>query len=94
MMIMFSGGAFILAIISVLIVLLRRPVSNNIPIDQTDYVFKQQPELPSSMRPIDSPNVAMVGTIKDGYEWIEWPENSGINWYRQDGDYGPWIKFK
>ena len=94
MMIMFSGGAFILAIISVLIVLLRRPVSNNIPIDQTDYVFKQQPELPPSMRPIDSPNVAMVGTIKDGYEWIEWPENSGINWYRQDGDYGPWIKFK
>ena len=93
MMIMFSGGAFILAIISVLIVLLRRPVSNNIPIDQTDYVFKQQPELPSSMRPIDSPNVTMVGTIKMAMSGLS-GRKTRINWYRQDGDYGPWIKFK
>ena len=92
-LLMFSGGAFILAIISVLIVLLRRPVPNNIPIDQTDYVFKHQPRLPS-ISPVDSPDATMMGTVKDGYEWIEWPEDSGVNWYRPDGEFGPWVKYK
>ena len=92
-LLIFSGGAFILAIISVLIVLLRRPVPNNLPIDQTDYVFKQQPELPSQ-NPMDSPDTTITGTTKDGFEWIEWPEHSGVNWYRPDGDFGPWTKFK
>ena len=85
---------FILAIISVLIVLLQKTCLQQYTNRPNGLCLQATAELPPSMRPIDSPNVTMVGTIKDGYEWIEWPENSGINWYRQDGDYGPWIKFK
>ena len=73
MMIMFSGGAFILAIISVLIVLLKtclqqytnRP--NGLCLQATTLItfFDEA----NRFTKCDN-----GGNNKDGYEWIEWPE--------------------
>ena len=39
------------------------------------------------------PPINLKGEDKDGYEWIEWPENSGRNWYRVTETDSEWKKW-
>jgi hypothetical protein len=44
--------------------------------------------------PSDSgrPPLDASGIINDGHEWVEWPENSGSQWYRPEGTHSDWTK--
>ena len=93
MVLLFSGGAFLLAIIAVMIVLLRKPPAYLPPSNTSQIMIKQQPDLPT-MNAVEAPSVNMVGNLSDGYEWLEWPENSGTNWYRVEGQSGEWSRYQ
>ena len=93
----FAGGAFLLAMGAIVIVLVRRPV---IPpelmyrsIDSTEQMFKTQPELPTNIS-TNTPNSNLKGVFRDGYEWVEWPENSGKHWYRSEGSIDGWSEYQ
>jgi len=88
-----AGGAFLLAMAAVLLVLLRRPVvqaDGYLNFDSTSELFKNTP--PAIID--NSPPQTMSGDIRDGYEWIEWPTLSGQNWYRPEGVGGAWNRFQ
>ena len=55
----------------------------------TNQVYKSanQPSL-------SEPPVHEVGSIKDGYEWLEWPQNSGVWWYRGVNSNALWQKWQ
>ena len=93
MMLLFSGGAFLLAIVAVMIVLLRKPPAYLPPSSTSQMMIKQQPDIPS-IGSGEPPSVNMVGNLSDGYEWLEWPENSGTNWYRVEGQSGEWSRYQ
>jgi len=97
MIMFFAGGAFLLALMAVLLTLLRRPAPvqhyEQSHFDSSDMIFKTQPELPSTLV-VTSPPIASKGSSRDGYEWIEWPENSGNHWYRTDGTSSDWSKYQ
>ena len=93
MVLLFSGGAFLLAIIAVMIVLLRKPPAYLPPTHTSQVMIKQQPDLPT-MNAVEPPSVTMVGNLSDGYEWLEWPENSGTNWYRIEGQLVEWSRYQ
>ena len=97
LVLMFAGGAFLMAMGAVVIVLVRRPV---IPsdvsyskFDNTESMFKQQPEIPE-MTQDKAPPVTMTGNSRDGYEWIEWPPNTDQHWYRTEGSAGDWNQYQ
>tara|TARA_B100001564_G_C20660885_1_gene681478 strand:- start:93 stop:3044 length:2952 start_codon:yes stop_codon:yes gene_type:complete len=93
LILIFAGGAFLMATAAVLIVLIRRPATSeyNGTYDSTEQMFKQQPELPKTQT--NSPPNNMIGNTRDGYEWIEWPKNSGQHWYRDDGSFADWTAY-
>jgi hypothetical protein len=93
MVLLFSGGAFLLAIVAVMIVLLRKPSAYLPPTHTSQVMIKQQPDLPT-MNAVEPPSVNMVGNLSDGYEWLEWPENSGTNWYRIEGQLVEWSRYQ
>ena len=83
-----------MATAAVLIVLIRRPATSQYDkatYDSTEQMFKQQPELPNTQK--NSPPNNMIGNSRDGYEWIEWPKNSGQHWYREDGSFAEWTAY-
>jgi hypothetical protein len=43
---------------------------------------------------LSEPPVNEVGSIKDGYEWLEWPQNSGVWWYRGVNSNALWQKWQ
>ena len=43
---------------------------------------------------LSEPPVHEVGSIKDGYEWLEWPQNSGVWWYRGVNSNALWQKWQ
>lgn len=43
---------------------------------------------------LSEPPVNEVGSIKDGYEWLEWPQNSGVWWYRGVNSDALWQKWQ
>jgi hypothetical protein len=93
LILIFAGGAFLMATAAVLIVLIRRPATPqyNGTYDSTEQMFKQQPELPKTQT--NSPPNNMIGNTRDGYEWIEWPKNSGQHWYRDEGSFAEWTAY-
>jgi hypothetical protein len=94
LVLIFAGGAFLMATAAVLIVLIRRPATSQYDkatYDSTEQMFKQQPELPNTQK--NSPPNNMIGNSRDGYEWIEWPKNSGQHWYREDGSFAEWTAY-
>ncbi|RJU96305.1 MAG: hypothetical protein DWC10_06850 [Candidatus Poseidoniales archaeon] len=92
----FAGGAFLMAMGAVAIVLFRRPtVPMDLmthPIDSTSQMFKEQPEFPTDLNQ-QRPSLDAIGILRDGYEWVEWPENSGTHWYRTEGSSTHWSKY-
>ena len=95
LLLIFAGGAFLLSIAAVLLVLVRRPV----PIDSglshfesNESLFKEESMsiMPSSPK---QPPVDAIGNSKDGYEWLEWPPDSGNHWYRAENSGGLWSQY-
>ena len=96
MVLLFAGGAFLMAMGAVVVVLIRRPTypggSMYQPIDSTNQMFKEQPQFPDDLTH-ERPPIDAVGILRDGYEWIEWPEQSGTHWYRTEGSSTHWSKY-
>ena len=40
----------------------------------------------------EGPPLDASGIINDGHEWVEWPENSGSQWYRPEGAHSDWTR--
>ena len=97
LVLMFAGGAFLMAMGAVVIVLIRRPViptdANYSKFDTTESMFKQQPEFPEITQS-KAPPITMAGNSRDGYEWIEWPPNTDQHWYRTEGSAGDWNQYQ
>ena len=97
MLMFFAGGAFLMAIMAVLLSLFRRPAPlkhyEQSGFDSTDLMFKSQPKIPSDLTPT-SPPISSRGSSRDGFEWIEWPVNSNTHWYRTDGTSSEWSKYQ
>jgi hypothetical protein len=97
MLMFFAGGAFLMAIMAVLLSLFRRPAPlkhyEQSGFDSTDLMFKTQPKIPIDLTP-NSPPISSRGSSRDGYEWIEWPVNSNTHWYRTDGTSSEWSKYQ
>ena len=49
---------------------------------------------PANQPSLSEPPVNEVGSIKDGYEWLEWPQNSGVWWYRGVNSNVLWQKWQ
>jgi len=42
----------------------------------------------------ESPDEELEGNVdENGYEWLEYPENSGINFYRIKGESNQWVEW-
>lgn len=97
MLTFFAGGAFLMAIMAVLLSLFRRPAPvqhyEQSRYDSTELMFKTQPSIPADLSS-NSPPISSRGSSRDGYEWIEWPENSNTHWYRTDGTSSEWAKYQ
>lgn len=91
----FAGGAFLLAMAAVALVLVRRPINPDVNfarLDSADKLFKEEagtsPQPSSKQPPSD-----MVGSAKDGYEWVEWPPDTENHWYRSQDSSDNWTQF-
>ncbi|HJL59496.1 MAG TPA: hypothetical protein QF621_04005, partial [Candidatus Thalassarchaeaceae archaeon] len=56
---------------------------NNEPPSTTGFEINDSPN-------IKPPLVVKKSTISDGFEWIEWPEGSGQNYFRAEGTQDEW----
>ncbi len=96
MTLIFAGGAFLMAMGAVVVVLFRRPTYSPEamyqPIDSSNQMFKEQPQFPTDLEH-QRPPVNAIGVLRDGYEWVEWPEESGTHWYRSEGSSTYWSKY-
>ena len=58
-------------------------------IEETNTELEQSEKEPSEVELTPSDDIA--GTIDEhGFEWLEWPEGSGINYYRKPDSGEPW----
>ena len=91
----FAGGAFLLAMAAVVLVLVRRPVTpdtNFAQLESADNLFKEDIGLtpPSQNK---KPPADLVGSVKDGYEWAEWPPGTDTHWYRAQNSSEEWSQY-
>ena len=97
LVLLFAGGAFIMAMGAVIIVLVRRPVQSNEGVysnyDTSESLFKEQPHIPEPTVS-KAPPITMKGSSRDGYEWIEWPPNTDQHWYRADDSRDEWSLYQ
>ena len=49
-------------------------------------------DIPNPPSDSGGPPLDASGIINDGHEWVEWPENSGSQWYRPEGAHSDWTK--
>jgi hypothetical protein len=91
----FAGGAFLLAMAAVLLVLVRRPVSadtNFARLESADTLFKESPSS-GPMNTLKKPPNDIIGSTKDGYEWVEWPPGTDSHWYRAENSSDDWSQY-
>lgn len=110
LMVLFMGGTFAMSAIAMVVVLVRRPTSPSnrfSVVDESEHLFKEQPEIPEAVslptstpptshgsRPNDAgPSNDLIGVSHDGKEWIEWPEGSDKHYYREIGFGGDWTRY-
>lgn len=90
----FAGGAFLMAMAAVLLVLLRKPVSpdtNFAKLESADELFTQSSDSLPSMK--KRPPSDVIGSSKDGYEWVEWPPGTNTHWYRTESTNDEWTEY-
>ena len=78
-----------------MLVLVRRPVTpdtNFAQLESADKLFKEDVGLtpPSQTK---TPPADLVGSAKDGYEWVEWPPGTDTHWYRAQNSSEDWSKY-
>jgi len=91
----FAGGAFLLAMAAVLLVLVRKPVSadtNFARLESADTLFKESPSS-VPMNTLKKPPNDIIGSTKDGYEWVEWPPGTDSHWYRAENSSDDWSQY-
>ena len=99
-----AGGAFILSIITILVVVLKPSGSREV--DDIDLMMKSHHsddigisrpaviEKIEQMPAADAPPKFAQGSVNEGYEWIKWPEGSKQDWYRTPGSNSDWEKWQ
>ena len=90
----FAGGAFLMAMAAVLLVLLRKPVSpdtNFAKLESANELFTQSSNNLPSMK--KRPPSDVIGSSKDGYEWVEWPPGTNTHWYRTESTNDEWTEY-
>ena len=73
--------------------LLRKPVSpdtNFAQLESANELFRESQELSP---PSKSPPADLVGSAKDGYEWVEWPPGTDNHWYRAQNSSSEWAQY-
>ena len=91
----FAGGAFLLAMAAVLLVLVRKPVSadmNFARLESADTLFKESSS-PIASTPLKKPPSDIIGSVKDGYEWVEWPPGTDSHWFRAENSSEDWSQY-
>ena len=110
LMVLFMGGTFAMSAIAMVVVLVRRPTRIDTgfqPVDSTDRLFKEEPEIPTaanlpspppstsgSSSQSSRPSADLIGRSHEGKEWIEWPEGSENHYYRELGFGGEWTRYE
>lgn len=110
LMVLFMGGTFAMSAIAMVVVLVRRPTRIDTsfqPVDSTDRLFKEEPEIPAAVNlpsppPSTSrgssqsslPSADLIGRSHEGKEWLEWPEGSENHYYRELGFGGDWTRYE
>ena len=103
------GGTFVMSAIAVIVVLFRRPSQGPVqymPVDSTEQMFKEQPNIPTNHATISppqkndtatqrtGPSSDLIGVSHEGKEWLEWPSGSDNHWFRDVGFGGEWQRYE
>lgn len=86
------GGGILLILVAMLVAMLIRKGEDKPQKQSLDSeLLFELAEKPQLLPLEDGPDSSMIGEIKDGFEWIEYPVGSGV-WYFKDKETLQWVK--
>ena len=86
------GGGLLLILVAMLVAILIRKGEDKPQKQSLDSeLLFELAEKPQLLPLEDGPDSSMIGEIKDGFEWIEYPVGSGV-WYFKDKETLQWVK--